>query len=182
MAWSTPLSAVSNATLTAAQWNASVRDNMLVTPAALATTAGRIFVATGTNTIAERAVGSATVVATETTTTTSPFVDLTTPGPACTLTTGTTVLVWLSCLAFNTTAGSNAQMGVAVSGASTVAAVATEAYIVKSSGASDFIQAGYGFPLTGLTAGSNTFTAKYAAGVSGTASFQRRRIIVLPIG
>jgi len=181
MAWSTPLTATSGSALTSAQWNASVRDNLNETAAAKATTAGRIFVATGSNAIAERVVGNASVIATETTTSTS-FVDLATPGPAATLTTGATAIIMLSALAFNTTAGSNAQMGCAVSGATTVAADPERCYIVKSGGASDFIQGSYMYPQTGLNAGSNTFTAKYEAGVSGTASFQRRRLLVLPFG
>jgi len=39
MAWFTPLAGVSTATLTAAQWNASVRDNLLETAPAKATSA-----------------------------------------------------------------------------------------------------------------------------------------------
>ena len=61
MAWTTPLTAVSNTALTAAQWNASVRDNLLMTAPALATTTGRHFVSTGANTIAERAISSNSV-------------------------------------------------------------------------------------------------------------------------
>jgi hypothetical protein len=181
VAWSVPLTAVSNSALTAAQWNASVRDNLLETVPAKATTAGRVFVATGLNSIAERAIGSATVNAQETTTSTS-FVDLATVGPSATLTTGQTVIVILSAALFNTVAGSTAQMSVQVSGASSVSPGVTIALIYESGSASDVSQMSYAFPISGLTAGSNTFTAKYRADPSGTATFLRRHLIVLPFG
>src|SRR3712207_4741779 len=91
MAWATPLTAVSNAILSAAQWNASVRDNLNETGPAKATTAGRILVTTGANGIAERAVSSATVSTSQTTTSTS-YTDLATVGAAVAVTTGTQAL------------------------------------------------------------------------------------------
>jgi hypothetical protein len=36
--------------------------------------------------------------------------------------------------------------------------------------------------LTGLTAGSNTFTAKYKVAGGGTGTWQNRRIVILPVG
>lgn len=180
MAWSTPLTAVSNATLTAAQWNASVRDNLLETAAARATTAGRIFVSTGVNTLAERQVGIASVIASEPTTTVGTPGDLATPGPAVTLTTGTTVIVILSSLIFNNTVAGTGQMALVVSGATTIAAAPENSMYYRSSAASDLAQMSYAFPLT-VNAGSNTFTAKYAVS-AGTGTFGRRRLIVLPFG
>lgn len=174
------MTAVANSVFTAAQFNQHVRDNLNETAAAKATTAGRIFVATGANAIAERAVGVANVNTTETTASTS-FTNLATSGPAVTLTTGTTVIVILGAGLFNSTGGQNSQMGVAVSGASTVAAASNEALVYESSAANDLAQVSYAFQLSGLTAGSNTFTAQYQVG-GGTGSFLRRRIIVLPIG
>ncbi|MFJ1539278.1 hypothetical protein ACIODS_12115 [Micromonospora chalcea] len=172
---------MSGAALTSAQWNSSIRDNLLETAPAKATTANRIFVTTGTNSIAERQVGSATIITAHTTNSTT-WTDLSVVGPTVTITTGTTVLVTLSALMSNNTAGANAQMGVAVSGASTVGANTDDAVIVESSQANDLYQVSYMFPITGLTAGVNTFTAKYQVGVGGTGTFQRRRLIVLPFG
>jgi hypothetical protein len=178
MAWSTPLTAVSNATLTAAQWNASLRDNMLVTPAALATTAGRIFVATGANAIAERVVGRGIVNTSETTASTT-WADLATPGPAVTLTTGTAVIVVMSAFLANSSAGANSQMGYAVSGATTAAADSHRAVIYESGAANDLAQMSYMTAATGLTAGSNTFTAQYQVS-AGTGTFHRRQLFVFP--
>lgn len=175
------MTAVANSVFTSAQFNTHVRDNLSETAPAKATTAGALFVATGTNAIAERAVGSAGVATTQTTSSTL-WADLGTVGPSVTITTGTTVIVALSALMWNNTAGSNAQMSVAVSGASSIAANTDNAVIAESPGANDLFQVGYVFPLTGLTAGSNTFTAKYQAGVSGTASFGRRKLVVFPFG
>lgn len=180
MAYSTPLTAISGATLTAASWNASVRDNILETPAAKATAAGRIFVTTGVNAIAERVVGWGSVSTSQTTTNTT-FTDLATAGPATTLTTGTTAIVVLSAFAQNDTAGANSQMGFAVSGASTIAADPNRALIYEASNANDLVQSSFLLPVTGLTAGSNTFTAKYQVS-AGTGTFHRRHITVLPFG
>jgi hypothetical protein len=181
MAYQTPLTAVSNSTLTAAQWNASVRDNLLETAPAKATAAGRIFVATAANAIAERAVGHASVL-TQQTSASASFTNLTTVGPTATITTGTTVICVLSTLQRVDAAGSFAYMGVEVSGASTVAATDSESVVYESGAAADNSQMSYVFPLTGLTAGSNTFTAKYKVAGGGTGTWQNRRIVILPVG
>src|SRR5690242_20536503 len=94
MAWSSPLTAVTNAALTAAQWNASVRDNLLETAPAKATTPASFFAATGANTIAERIPAQTVTPASETTTSTS-YTNLTTTGPTVALTTGTKAFVFI---------------------------------------------------------------------------------------
>jgi hypothetical protein len=176
MAWSTPLTAVSNATLTAAQWNASVRDNLLMTSPALATTAGSIFAATGTNAIAER-IPTANTVGTLQTTTSTTYTDLATVGPAVTVTTGPRALVIWGCEASNGTSNVSSYMGYAVSGATTVAAVDSVCLKVTiASGAG--IQASRAL-IQGLTAGSNTFTAKYRVDAN-TGTFSQRTINVVP--
>lgn len=93
--------------------------------------------------------------------------------PAVTLTTGTTALISVSSLLYGSTAG-NVWMGVAVSGASTIAAsTALSAY----NGTSGGIVSSRTFVLTGLTAGSNTFTLNYQAGAF-TGNYQDRGLIV----
>ncbi|MER7272811.1 hypothetical protein ABT344_31540 [Micromonospora carbonacea] len=180
MAWTTPLTAVSNAALTAAQWNASVRDNLLETAPAKASAAGRIFVSTGTNAISERAVGSASVSTSETTSSTSPIA-LATSGPSVALTTGTRVIVILGAYMSNTNAAGTNSMALEVSGATTIAAGDPAlALHFRSSSANGEAQISYAFPLD-VTAGTNTFTAKYSVNL-GTGTFGRRRIIVLPFG
>lgn len=176
MAWSTPLTAVSNATLTAAQWNASVRDNLLMTAPALATTAGSIFVATGTNTIAQRTPNANTVPTSQGTSSTS-YADLATTGPALTLTTGTTALVMIDCEISHGSTGVSSYMGYAISGATTLAGTDTTA--LKSTNASGYPIAATRAILQSVNAGSNTFTAKYRVD-SGTGTFVNRHINIIP--
>jgi hypothetical protein len=177
MAWTTPLTAVANAALTAAQWNLSVRDNLAETAPAKATTAGRIFVATGTNGIAERAI-SQNIVETQETTTSTAYVDLTTAGPAVTAATGTQALMWLSAYLDSSVSTAHAAAGYAISGATTASAADEKA--VRS--VSGLMRASALDYVTGLTAGSNTFTAKYrSSGITNTATFANRRIGVMAL-
>lgn len=178
MTWSTPLTAVSNTALTAAQWNASVRDNLLETAPAKATAAGQHFVSTGANAIAARAISAAAVATSETTTSTT-YTDLATSGPAVTVTTGTRALVGIS--AFNQTSGVSAgYMSFAVSGASTIAATDDQATGLGGGGGGAAGRTGIVVLLTALTAGSNTFTAKYRAAGAVTGTWQDRKIWVIP--
>ena len=93
MAWTAPMTAVDNTIWTSSQWNTHVRDNLLETMAGKATTAGRWFVSTGANAIAERVITQASVTTSQTTTSAS-FTDLATTGPAVTVTTGTKAIVF----------------------------------------------------------------------------------------
>lgn len=179
MAWTAPLTAVANATLTAAQWNASVRDNLNETAPAKATTAGRFFVTAGVNSIAERAFEADEVATSQTTTSTS-FTNLATTGPAVTLTTGVRVFIFLTCRMSNNGGGQSSGMGYETSGATTAAASLTRAVEYESSNANDMVHCSHIHALT-VTAGSNTFTAKYLVS-AGTGTFDQRRIAVLPIG
>lgn len=180
MAWSVPLTAVSNATFTAAQFNASVRDNLLETAPAKATTAGSFFAATGTNAIAERIPGGATVLTAQTTATTATYGDLTTVGPAVTCVTGTSAFVFVASQIENATAGGGGNMGYAVTGASTIAASDDKALRVISGAAGERTRPGVTVRESGLTGGSNTFTAKYTTPTGNTATFQYRHLAVIP--
>src|ERR1700761_4661249 len=114
MAWSTPLVAVSNSTLTAAQWNASVQANLLETAPAKATAAGQIFVATGTNAIAARPPTVASDSSSSTTTSTT-YTDLVAgAGPSLSVTTGTMALVMVNCRLTTSTATAEAYAGFAI--------------------------------------------------------------------
>lgn len=178
MAWTTPLTAVANATLTAAQWNASVRDDLLETAPAKATTAGRIFVATGANTIAERAI-SANAIATQQSTTSTSYTNLATTGPAVTVTTGANAIAFISGLLSNNTSTAFALASIAVSGATTVAASDSNSLNWQpSSATSSGVRATAVAYYTSLTPGSNTFTMQYRAS-AGTATFQDRVLTVM---
>jgi hypothetical protein len=177
MAWSTPLTAVANATLTAAQWNASVRDNLLMTAPALASAAGQIFVATAANTIAARTPATASVLTSETTASAA-YVDLTTPGPAVTVTSGTKLLISLTVRMSTSNASYAPVMGFAISGATTQAPTFDQ---TANSGGTN-AQVTSGMWLVPVNAGSNTVTAKYTV-VSGgaTGTFSNRYLTVIPL-
>lgn len=116
-------------------------------------------------------------VATSEATTSTSYVDLTTPGPAVTVTTRTKALVIVS--GYLTGAVSNApHMGVAVSGATTIAAADADALRAPPSATAP-IRASVAVLVT-LTAGSNVFTAKYKSSAGGSVSFEGRSIIVIP--
>lgn len=175
MAWTAPMTAVSNSVFTAAQFNQFVRDNLNETAPAKATTAGSHFAGTGLNSIAER-ISTAAIVATSQTTTSTSYTDLATVGPAVTVTTGPLAWVHLYNSNVNTTSVSSL-MSFEVSGASSIpAADNTSIGIAGTAGSRE----GAGFLLTTLTPGSNTFTCKYRVG-SGTGTYADRRIAVLPL-
>lgn len=102
--------------------------------------------------------------------------------PSVTLATGTTALVLVSVGGSVNPAPTTISVGVAVSGATTLAVGAnSNAYYVG-------ITAGYVHTMTfakvitGLTAGTNTFTLQYQSGSGNTASFGDRSITVQGIG
>ncbi len=178
MAWTTPLTAVANASLTAAQWNASVRDNLLMTAPALATTATGIFVATGTNTIAQR-VPQSDAIATDQSTASTSYADLTTVGPTVTVTTGVAAIVMFGAWMTNSTGGARAYMSYSMSGATTAAAQdLTSATVQITTAASGcYVTCTRAYMHTGLTAGSTTFKCQYK-GSTGTSNFQQRTLSV----
>lgn len=171
------MTAVSGSVFTAAQFNQFVRDNLNETAPAKATTAGAHFAVTGTNEIAERISANATVATSEDTTSTS-YTDLATVGPAVTATTGPRALVVVRTATSNSGTGSS-RMSYEVSGASTVAASDTQCVGVFGTAGTGALASDVSL-VTGLTAGSNTFTAKYRVS-SGTGTFSTRRITVFPL-
>jgi hypothetical protein len=113
-------------------------------------------------------------------TTTSPSYTATlsgTPGtnPSVTLVTGTTAMVRHSCLIKSNNTGQGAVMSVAVSGAGTVAA--NDNWYVYSE-ITNYTSCSYAFVITGLTAGTNTFTLQYRQGSATTGTYINRSIIV----
>lgn len=179
MAYSTPLTAVANATLTAAQWNASVRDNILETAPAKFTAAGRIFVSTGTNAGAERAIESNTVATFQTSASTS-YGALATAGPAVTLTTGVRAITIITTGCTNTSSGNGVHTlaAIAISGATTSAADDTRAASMESGVADIGARVTAVHMYTTLTGGSNTFTLQYRV-ISGTGGWDNRHIVVI---
>jgi hypothetical protein len=121
-------------------------------------------------------------VATTQTTTSTSYTDLATAGPSVTVTTGTKALVIVGAFSYNSAVGNSSFMSAAVSGASTVAASDDICFsYAPATSNTDISRASRAILLTGLTAGSNTFTAKYRAS-GGTASFGNRTITVIDMG
>jgi hypothetical protein len=162
---------------TAAQFNTFVRDNLNETAPAKATTNGGYFVATALNEIAER-VGNRETIADQETTTSTSFDDLATTGPTVTVTTGSLALVIFGCEQSNDGTGST-RTSVDVSGASSIAAADIRALTLGGVDADAILQASHAVFYDDLTPGSNTFQMKYRVS-SGTGTFRRRRLIVLP--
>ncbi|HVQ84604.1 MAG TPA: hypothetical protein VMS84_07495 [Mycobacterium sp.] len=126
---------------------------------------------------------TAFVAASESTTSTT-YTDLTTVTDTVTVTIGQSgiALVFMSGLLVGSVAGNAPFMSFAASGANTIAAATgPNSIFYQAAGAGYSGQYGAMAPLTGLNPGATTFKLKYASlGAAGTASFQYRRITVIP--
>lgn len=115
------------------------------------------------------------------TTTSASFAALATAGPVATATTGTNALVILGAKSSHSAAGNRSFMGFAVSGATTVAASEANSAVYNES-ANNALQGPCAvIYVTGLTAGSNVFTAQYKTD-GATATFLDRTIAVFDMG
>lgn len=179
MTWTTPMTAVANTTFTAAQFNTHVRDNLLETAVAKATAAGRIYVSTGANALAERVISQATVATGQNTTSTS-YTDLATAGPAVTVTTGARALTFINTEVENSSTSVLSAASVAVSGATTDAASDARWAMEESKTTSLGCRAVSVHLFDALTPGSNTFTMRYRVS-GGTGSFTNRHIVVMAL-
>ena len=155
------------------------------TPVTLAQNVGGRLIKTATNTWyflpgASFPASATATVATSQTTTSGTYTDLATAGPAVTLTTGTKALVIVTCQISNDASLGLASMGFAVSGATTIAAAQTTSLSGRAN--ADFITQASAMYLVTLTAGSNTFTAKYQRLSLGTSTFSNRVITVIDMG
>lgn len=158
-----------------------VRDNFAITAPGLATATGQIFVATGLNAVAARVPSGASVNTSEVSNATA-YGDIPagTPGPAVTVTTGTSALVGVAAKIQNTTNSVNSKASYAVSGATTIAASDNTAVDMQfATAATTTLAASRVTMQTGLTAGSNTFTMKYRV-TAGSGTFDIRHIFVIP--
>lgn len=178
MAWSAPATAVANATLPAATWNATVRDNLNATAVALASVASQYFVATGVNALAARLIQTATVATSQSTSTTS-YTNLATTGPQVTVTTGTIAVALFTAAVSNTVANSATDTSVAVSGATSIAASDAWRTVLDGVTANQINRVAGFHVFTGLNPGSNTFTVQYKVG-SNTGTWADRELLVFP--
>ena len=175
MAWNPPAAFTNGAVLTAAQLN-QIRDSLLETAVAKATTAGRFMVATGLNSVAERAISDATINASVSTTSAS-FVDL--GGPSVTLTTDTSAMVHWAAQIDSATAGAVGYVSIEVP-TSSVTASTNNAIIYTVSAAGNTARLSMSWHITGLTPGTNVFRLEYLSGGGQTVNFQRRHLWVFP--
>lgn len=152
MSWTAPRTFVTGEIETASIFNTHLRDNLTALQAQ-----------------------SAVVAAAETSASTS-YANLATAGPALTLVTGTQVLLTVGA-EMAASAAASVYMSAAVSGASTLAAADPSAVVANSSSVFNVSQQSYQSLFTGLTAGTNTFTAKYK--VSGNAGTWINRNLVV---
>lgn len=179
MAWVTPLTAVSNAALTAAQWNASVRDNLNETAPGKATAAGQIFVATGLNAVAARvSVQDAYNGGGTDATNSASYIPLT-GGSAISMATGTKAIIHSYGVWSMDTAGSRCYISHAVSGATTVAASDLWAIVNDCQSVNRVSTSGITVAWTTLTSGTNVFTQNFKTG-SNIVTVPIRRMVGIP--
>lgn len=156
---------------------------MLLTPAGLATAAGQLWVSTAANAGAMRTPTFGHTSGTSTTAAVATFGDLAAgAGPTTgAVVTGISVITAHGAALSNSTSGASALMSWACSGATTIAASASNCIRAESTPAGAEFRM-YSCHFTpGLTAGSNTFTAKYTTGSGGTMTAKERHILVFPL-
>lgn len=120
-------------------------------------------------------------IATGQTTTSTSYTDLATAGPTVSMTTGTKALVFITAGVENNAGTRRAWMSFAVSGATSISASDTTSLMLYGASAAG-IGATAVYYLDTLTAGSNTFTAKYKSQDGGGVDFGRRSITVMNLG
>jgi hypothetical protein len=118
-------------------------------------------------------------VATANDVTSNTYTDPVNAGPAVTLTTGTKALVIVTSSQKSVTAGKKSFMGYAVSGATTIAATDTTALAKLQDITNAGSERASAASVVTLTAGSNTFTAKYKTVDSDISTFTDRTIFVM---
>lgn len=123
-------------------------------------------------------IAAAVVATSEATNTTHAFQALTTAGPVVTMTTGTTAIVTLTAKITAAT-GKQCAMGFAVSGATTLAGSDNQSLMLFLVTGALTQQASATFYVTGLTAGSNTFTAQYDPVSAAACTFANRNLVVM---
>ena len=121
---------------------------------------------------------SGATISTQEATTSTSYTDLTTSGPAVTVTTGTKALVIVTANIL-ASAGERSLMSFAVSGATTISASDTTAASRNQTSAGNGTDRRSAANYVTLTAGSNTFTAKYKTASGGNGEFGNREIFVI---
>lgn len=177
MVWHAPTTWTTNQTVTAAQLNAQLRDNMLETAPAKAGTSGaypQIYTVAATNQIEPREVKDNITTNVESTTSTS-YDDLGVHGAALTIDTGSFALCFPASRVFNS-AGGVSYASFDITGTTT--SPAADGRGIANQGTDDIRAASV--QLMACDPGSNTFTMKYRVS-SGTGTFSSRRLCVMAL-
>ena len=122
----------------------------------------------------------ANTVSTFESTTSATYANLTTVGPSVTLVTGTAAMISFGAT-INAPSGQASYLSFAVSGATTLAASDTNSVAANAGTGTLFVSASRTMVISGLTAGTNTFTLKYSVPSGLTGSFRNRDIAVTGI-
>lgn len=124
---------------------------------------------------------SSASVATQQTRSNNTFGDLATVGPSVPLTSkGTIAWVAWGAIVFGNVASASGRITVAISGATTLAAAATNGFYASENGGLGVGSAGVVWRAFAITPGANTYTLKYNnIAANGTATFQDRWITVV---
>jgi hypothetical protein len=178
MAWSAPMTAVTGNVHTAAQFNQYWRDNLLASEVAVASTAGRLLVASAANTLVER---TPTVGFEGSFTQITNTVYATIGSLSVVATTGQWALVSIGAAMSNDTAGLGTRVSYDISGATTVAASDTYSVYSESGQAGDGFQASWVTIHYPLTPGLQLFSlsARTTAG-GGTSTIGHKLLAVVP--
>lgn len=124
--------------------------------------------------------GSHNSVATNETTASASYVNLTTTGPSVTLTSsGTRAMIWWSAHGSNNTVNCGAISSIDISGATTLAVADGNGILWHEHATAGLSDECGQFMIATITPGTNVYKMMYKRAAGGTASFERRRIFVL---
>ena len=181
MAWSSPFTAVTGNVFTASQWNQYGRDNLLISEAAVALSAGGLICTTAANALIQRNPTVLMIPFYDATATTT-YVDLPNgAGPAFSVANGTACLISVGATLYNSNAGLGSRMTFALSGSNTLSATDDNSFYAESGTAGDTFSGTWTGVRMAMTAGTTTFTAKYRTTAGGgTSTFAHRVIAVVP--
>lgn len=180
MAWTAPKTFSDGVALTANELNTYLRDNLMETMTAKATTNGGLFFSTDVNEWTERYPNYARTNGTITTSSAT-YQDL--GGPRVTCTTGTDVLLFFAAHVGNTNASAATYMSYNVSGATVIASAASQGLRIDGVAANtgdNYIGAGMFDMRSDLTPGENTFKLTYRVD-AGTGSWTYSMLAVIPL-
>lgn len=181
MAWSAPMTWVPETSISAANLNLFVRDNLLETEVAKATGAGQLLVSAGNNEVAMRSKGGQLVTPQVTTTSTTPTT--LSGGPSFSVTHGGNMLV-LWAAEMQMTAGTGGTVSYMYCGPSITgqAGASTSRAIAHSATNNALVRYAGQTILTGMTPGTHTVEMVYWRSnvTSFTAGFANRELAVIP--